>query len=172
MPWLTLCAHQKEELLERTCLFCDNPFRAPRGELNRGNGKFCSLSCSSKYRASQRPKLQPNSRCALCLVPIYRNQSRLRKSKSGLQFCSRDCKDKAQSLDVRLLRIPHYGTGKSSYRQRALAKLPIICNRCGFNRVPTILLVHHKDRNRENNELENLEVLCPNCHTEEHRNLV
>jgi len=28
--------------------------------------------------------------------------------------------------------------------------------------------VHHKDRNRENNEIENLELLCPNCHSEDH----
>ncbi|MBI2551090.1 HNH endonuclease [Candidatus Uhrbacteria bacterium] len=28
--------------------------------------------------------------------------------------------------------------------------------------------MHHKDRNREHNQLENLELICPNCHYEEH----
>jgi 5-methylcytosine-specific restriction endonuclease McrA len=44
----------------------------------------------------------------------------------------------------------------------------IACVRCGYNTAPHILGVHHKDRNRRNNELSNLEVLCPNCHSLEH----
>jgi len=42
------------------------------------------------------------------------------------------------------------------------------CERCGYDAVPKILGVHHKDRNRNNNEIFNLEVLCPNCHSLEH----
>jgi len=41
------------------------------------------------------------------------------------------------------------------------------CERCGYKRA-AILQVHHKDRNHSNNELNNLEILCPNCHYEEH----
>lgn len=42
------------------------------------------------------------------------------------------------------------------------------CNRCSYNETPKILGVHHKDHDRTNNLLENLEVLCPNCHSLEH----
>jgi 5-methylcytosine-specific restriction endonuclease McrA len=42
------------------------------------------------------------------------------------------------------------------------------CNRCGFAEYPLILGVHHKDRNRDNNQPKNLEILCPNCHSIEH----
>src|SRR5262249_12260821 len=38
------------------------------------------------------------------------------------------------------------------------------CTCCGFNKWPLILQLHHIDKNRENNSLENLTVLCPNCH--------
>lgn len=41
------------------------------------------------------------------------------------------------------------------------------CERCGYNK-KEILNVHHKDRNHDNNDLANLELLCPNCHAEEH----
>ena len=41
------------------------------------------------------------------------------------------------------------------------------CETCGYSKIQ-ILQVHHKDRNRKNNELENLELICPNCHYEEH----
>jgi len=41
------------------------------------------------------------------------------------------------------------------------------CERCKYSR-GEILVVHHKNRNRTDNTLENLELICPNCHAEEH----
>ena len=41
------------------------------------------------------------------------------------------------------------------------------CERCGYSKYE-ILQVHHKDRDRSNNELGNLELICPNCHYERH----
>jgi len=42
------------------------------------------------------------------------------------------------------------------------------CERCGYNRVKDILLLHHKDGNRRNNMRENLIIICPTCHEEIH----
>lgn len=39
------------------------------------------------------------------------------------------------------------------------------CNRCNSSKY---LCVHHKDRNRKNNEFNNLEILCKKCHQIEH----
>lgn len=41
------------------------------------------------------------------------------------------------------------------------------CERCGIER-EIELPRHHKDRNRKNNALENLEILCVSCHNKEH----
>lgn len=41
------------------------------------------------------------------------------------------------------------------------------CERCNYDKYE-ILQVHHKDRNRKNNDLKNLQLICPNCHYEEH----
>lgn len=41
------------------------------------------------------------------------------------------------------------------------------CQKCGYSKFD-IFQVHHKDRNRDNNKLNNLEILCPNCHYEKH----
>ncbi|MDD3531197.1 MAG: HNH endonuclease [Candidatus Pacebacteria bacterium] len=41
------------------------------------------------------------------------------------------------------------------------------CERCGYDK-KEIINVHHKDWNHGNNNLDNLELLCPNCHAEEH----
>jgi hypothetical protein len=42
------------------------------------------------------------------------------------------------------------------------------CMNCGFSKWPSILQFHHIDRNRKNDSLENLMVLCPNCHSALH----
>jgi hypothetical protein len=42
------------------------------------------------------------------------------------------------------------------------------CEMCGLNEwmgKPIVLELHHIDSNRYNNELENLQILCPNCHS-------
>lgn len=47
------------------------------------------------------------------------------------------------------------------------------CERCGLSEwlnQPIPLELHHKDGNHYNNDLENLEILCPNCHSLEPNN--
>lgn len=60
---------------------------------------------------------------------------------------------------------PNWKDEGTNYR----SKVELVeCIRCGFNAYTKILQVHHIDRNRNNNSLSNLEVLCPNCHCIEH----
>ena len=43
------------------------------------------------------------------------------------------------------------------------------CYKCGlteWNDRPMPIELEHKDGNRKNNKLENLEILCPNCHAQ------
>jgi len=40
------------------------------------------------------------------------------------------------------------------------------CERCASK---SNLVVHHRDRNRQNNALDNLETLCQLCHIQEHK---
>lgn len=42
------------------------------------------------------------------------------------------------------------------------------CEKCGCED-PLVLELHHKNRNHFDNRLENLEILCSNCHRKEHR---
>ena len=64
--------------------------------------------------------------------------------------CPRDKVKSQQALKIRLLK--HRGN---------------VCERCSYNKFE-ILQVHHKNRDRNNNDLKNLELVCPNCHFEEH----
>lgn len=54
------------------------------------------------------------------------------------------------------------------YRTIAFENLPHRCGHCGVEVDLFTADVHHKDRNRNNNSLENLEILCKSCHHMEH----
>ncbi|MBA2585428.1 MAG: HNH endonuclease [Chthoniobacterales bacterium] len=49
------------------------------------------------------------------------------------------------------------------YRKRAFAHYDPVCAHCGYG-IPDILEVAHIDGSRQNNEISNLVILCPNCH--------
>ena len=110
--------------------------------------------------------------CAYCHKKFYKANSKLENSKSGLYFCCREHKDMAQRLEsgdkFQGIRPDHYGVVLSAYsdgyRDLAFRHYPHKCAVCGYNEEPKILQVHHKDSNRTNNTVENLCILCPNCH--------
>ena len=153
----------------KICESCHKKFEARAAEVNRGNAKFCSRACLGyfSFHANREP-LQPNAECAFCKRKFRCGDYRKGMSKTGLLFCSRQCKDKAQRLESGVLVPAHYGTGYS-YREVAFRNLPRKCGRCGFNEHPKILQVHHKDRDKKNFQISNLEVICPNCHSLEHK---
>jgi len=161
--------------IKRKCLHCNSNFLAPIKEVKRGNGRFCSIKCGALYNGAKRPKSKPNTTCAFCDKAFYKSPSKLKNSRSGLHFCCRKHKDAAQRLGgIEEIMPPHYGTsnGKQTYRKLALENMPNLCNRCGYDHFVQALVVHHIDHDRNNNDLSNLEILCPTCHWEHHLGLV
>jgi len=122
---------------KRICLYCGKDFDALLSELKRGNAKFCSRNCSGYYRTTTKLKPQPNSICAFCGASFYRKISSCRKSRSGLLFCCRICKDTAQQVESGFIAIQpsHYGNGNSDYRTKALRNLELQCIRCGYKNI-------------------------------------
>lgn len=51
-----------------------------------------------------------------------------------------------------------------NYRLRAFETYEHKCLVCGWNEDERILEVHHKDENHDNNDINNLCILCPTCH--------
>lgn len=108
--------------------------------------------------------------CAKCGRTIQRRPVDLQRSKTGNLYCSKSCSNSSNnSLFRQHENNPNYTHGRSSYRNRRLKESEMKCERCGFDD-PRALQVHHKDKNRKNNRLENLELLCANCHLIEHSN--
>lgn len=130
--------------------------------------KFCSQQCQGKYKSIENSSTVC---CATCGTTITRANSKVDIGKHGHNFCSRGCKEKAQSIEGNIpeIRPSHYRDGKSKYRHRAFKAKGIICVKCGYNEDDRMLDVHHIDGNRANGGLENLEVLCVWCHALETR---
>ena len=63
---------------------------------------------------------------------------------------------------------PNWVAGEAAYRDLMRRhKIPLKCNNCSISD-KRVLIVHHRDGDRKNNSIENLERLCCNCHAIAH----
>lgn len=154
------------------CEGCKKEFECPNRKYNFNTKNsmkiYCSNRCYNKHK-SEKHSIKIN--CANCGKEIHKPKAELKQSKTGNLYCSRSC---SAANNNRLFKKwenhPSYKNGKSQYRNYKLNSIENkICKRCGFDNI-LALEVHHIDRNRKNNKLENLEILCCNCHRIEHRN--
>ena len=109
--------------------------------------------------------------CPVCGKTFTRIKS-AKKSKSGLYFCSQSC--------AATYNNSHYRRGENnpnwidgSHAGRAYIKAAFRtykhkCAMCGLTE-ECCLQVHHIDKNRGNDNPDNLIILCANCHSRIHR---
>lgn len=137
-----------------SCAVCGKPIYKRPAELNRNKGRvFCSMAC---YGISCRKETP----CSVCGKAILAGLNK--------KTCSRVCANIARTgISYTGRRLKDKVVGARAIKIRLVEARGARCERCGYNRVE-IIQVHHKDRDRNNNELGNLELLCPNCHYEEH----
>jgi len=136
--------------------------------------QYCSIKCFNAGKHG--PVTAVMVECAWCSNKLERVPSKIKQSRSGLFFCNRLCKERAQA-DINnskfdAIRPQHYGKGdgKNDYRKRAFAVYPPNCHVCGYDKL-AVLVIHHIDCDRENNNIENLIPVCRNCHKEIHLGL-
>jgi predicted restriction endonuclease len=108
--------------------------------------------------------------CAFCGRIVERVPAEVKKSKSGNLFCNSSCSSSFNNQKRKNENNPNWIDGVSNYRARALEEYGEACTICGYD-VLENLEVHHRDRNRKNNALKNLDVLCPTHHKEFERGL-
>lgn len=173
---------------EKTCVHCKTIFTVP--DYRKNTALFCGRSCMALHS-----RVQIEADCAECGCKFTHISSRVNKAKycgpdcyhkamskkgkthyhclhCGVEFlgalsqkrkyCSKACVNKASQSEWR----PDFSTVR---KKMVLRGMLTSCIRCGYSEHSEILGVHHKDRNRKNNDFSNLEVLCPNCHSLEHK---
>lgn len=136
------------------CVVCGTPVYRRPVELQRSNGNaFCSQDCYGISNRNETP-------CIVCSAPILASLHK--------KTCSRACANEHRTgIHYKIGRPRDKVVAERAMKIRLLELRGGVCERCGYSK-KEILHVHHKDRNRNNNDLANLELICPNCHYEEH----
>lgn len=141
------------------CLMCKEIFYAKPYFQRLGQAKYCSLACRHKSQITGRWY-----KCHVCEKQAWRTPDDENKSKSGLFFCGKNCSMAWKNGQRSGVNHHLWNGGTSIYRRlKEESGDKIVCTACGIND-KRLLVVHHKDHNRSNNALSNLEWLCRNCH--------
>lgn len=136
------------------CIICHKPIYKRKVQIERNKGRvFCSNACYGLSCRKEKP-------CVVCGKPILASDHK--------KTCSRTCANKHRAgIKYKLNRPRDKVHNYKSLKIRLLKQRGKKCERCGYKKYE-ILQIHHKDENKNNNELNNLELICPNCHFEEH----
>jgi hypothetical protein len=141
--------------VEKRCVQCGSYFLVDRWKASLK--KYCSKRCLYQYHSKKGGTVEVP--CDICGKVVKRNPSNVQKN----NYCGYECMGRGKILDAP--RTNNWANVRAWFsRFNRMSK----CETCGYSEVPEILVVHHKDRDRENNHLSNLAVLCPNCHAIEH----
>ena len=153
--WYTGCVAERYKRKPNTsCFICNKSIYRRPSEIEEAKSRvFCSVSC---YGISCRKEIP----CIVCKKPILAGFHKITCSRScanihrtGISYKINQPKSKVksqQAIKIRVLKL----RGKN-------------CERCHYNQYE-ILQIHHKNRNKNDNNLDNLELICPNCHFKEH----
>jgi hypothetical protein len=131
--------------------------------------KFCSHTCSAIYNNTRKQK---KLKTCFCCKQKFHSKQKISK------YCSKECEinfknekiinewkeGKNKGYSGKTMLVPHW------LRRYMFKKFNSKCCKCGWceknkttNKIP--LEVNHIDGDASNSKEENLELLCPNCHS-------
>lgn len=144
----------------KQCKKCDKRFTPSKGLIN-----FCSLQCRNSRIFSE----ETNNKKRIATSKFWSSlsdegrvllQAKM-KTPERLEKFKETCRLKMLNADFSTL-------GFGTKRSRIIHEQNNSCNRCGISvwlDTPIILEIDHIDGNNDNNSRDNLEGLCPNCHS-------
>lgn len=179
VDWKEWLSSKKER--RNFCKYCGKEITGR----NRNTKKFCNSSCAASYNNRLRPKKTKKEKtksgqikksienkerfCVNCGKPLKKYHQSF--------FCSLSCSTEHKYLDY----IKRWKNGeedglKGEYgisqkiRKYLKEKFGNKCQICGWGETNIFtgnvpLEVHHIDGDYRNNKEENLQLLCPNCHS-------
>jgi hypothetical protein len=151
--WYTLLVKEEYTRNPNTvCLQCSKAIYRRPSQIKRGS-VFCNSTC---YGTA----IRKINACLVCGTSILARENK--------KTCSRSCSNTHRAgIKYKIGRPKDNATTFRRIKIKLMTERGAQCERCGYSK-QEILHVHHRDRNRNNNDFSNLEIVCPNCHYEEH----
>lgn len=141
----------------KKCLKCGREFEPSKGLIN-----YCSLECRNSRNFSEKAIQKKKNRAkAAWERGAYEGVKALNNYKEA-------GKKAKETWNNKLLREEYSSLKFGRLRKRIILEQNGKCNRCNLKEwqgEEITLELEHKDGNSENNNRENLECLCPNCHS-------
>lgn len=150
----------------KKCLFCNKIILVKRKVSDIKRRKFCNQSCAAKFNKNATKK-KIKKKCLYCKKEIFGDK----------KFCDNKCQNNYQYIKF----IKSWLKGKekggkgegspSTYIRRYLFKKHNSkCSKCRWGKTNPIskkipLTINHINGNSEDHRPDNLELLCPNCHS-------
>lgn len=148
----------KKEKDRRICPVCNIEFLASQ----YSKKIYCSLECN--YKTRNKPEKYVNLICKNCGKSHKKLRVVVEVYGRGM-FCCKKCYTEFSAKQFILKATP------SSYRSNAWRYYPKRCCDCGYDKDLRCLVVHHIDGNRKNGNIDNLCIVCHNCHCIRHLNM-
>lgn len=147
---------------KRCCLNCKKEFETTKSDVKI----FCNHSCAAIFNNNKKEKKEIK-KCLCCDKELMNNKKNIRQTK----FCSYSCQGKYKKVKI-FNEIEKGNTNLyiKNYRNYLIDKYGAKCMECGWDKINKItglvpIQLEHIDGDSDNNNLKNLKLLCPNCHS-------
>jgi Zn finger protein HypA/HybF involved in hydrogenase expression len=139
------------------CIKCNNEHDG-----SFGSGKYCSKACANSRVRTEETKKKISEGVKTSVKFVEGNKQRFVDYKQlGKKL--------KQIADNKILEADYNTLTYDRLKKRIVLEQNQKCNHCGidkWNNKPIVLELEHIDGNHSNNERENLEAICPNCHSQ------
>ena len=139
------------------CKKCGKEFNPVKGLVN-----YCTIECrnSREWSDDDKKKKSISAKNSEKVKESNKNRPKEMWEKIGLK--------RNETHKQNILTLNYEDLSFESLRFRILYEQENKCNRCGLDKwlgQDIILELEHKDGNNKNNVRDNLEMICPNCHS-------
>jgi hypothetical protein len=141
----------------KNCKKCGNNFEPSKGLIN-----YCTLECRNSRSWSEEDKKKKS------ISAKSSEKVKISNSDRPQDFWIKISETRKENHKKQILESEYSDLSFESLRFRILYEQHNKCNSCGLDKWlgnDIILELEHKDGDNKNNNRENLEMICPNCHS-------